>query len=319
MSPRILLITSLLTLLISAGTLSAQEPPPDELKLQTWPQLYITDPDGANMTKLFPERTGRAEESVDFSEDGRLMVFSGYNAEAGERNTSSKIYWYNLETEEERELTAGAMPSLSPRGKRIFFSRYDSRGVWVANLDQIEETKYLLDDRGWGCAWSPDGKKLAWASYAHGYNIKILDIVEGEEWAVFEDDPTPFRIIYYHFAWSPDSRNLVFLAEDRARTKGLFAVEVLDERQPVKLLEDREIHHTIAWHPDGSKILFASRDEETKLYRLMTMEPLHREKEPVLLDRIPAGISAFAPRYTPDGKKIIFSAYAPKEPEKPKP
>jgi len=307
--------------MIPAAQLTAQESSLEALKLQKWPQLYIADIDGGNMERLFPGKSGRAEESVDFSEDGRLMVFSGYDVENGEQKTTSKIYLYDLETNEEQELTSGIMPSLSPRGKRIFFSRYGTRGVWVANIDNIEDTKSLLDDRGWGSAWSPDGKKLAWASYSSGYNIKILDIVEGEEWNVFESKSSPFRAIFYQFAWSPDSRNLVFQAEDRSRSKGLYAVEILEERQPVRLREDRGVHHCIAWHPDGSKILFATRDPETKNYRLMTMEPLNREKDPVPLEKIPEDLNALGPCYSPDGKKIIFGAYAAKEKEagKPKP
>lgn len=309
MLDRILLTTSLLLLLFSTGTLSAQDPSLDALKLQTWPQLYIADADGGNMQIIFSEQTGRAELSANFSRDGRLLIFDAYNAGQGEKTNTSKIYLYNLETNEERELTDGSMPSISPRGKRIIFYRYQSPGVWIADTNNIDDTENLLDERGVGAAWSPDGTKLAWASYSNGPNIKILDIVEGEEWTVFETSPSVFRSLYYNLAWSPDSRNIVFQARERSRLKSLYAVEVLDERQPVRLLEDSNLHDSTTWHPDGSKILYPTKDKETQLFRLMTIEPLKPEKAPVPLEKLPAGLNAISPCYTPDGGKIVFGAY----------
>lgn len=305
-----IVIIIFLAYLTSTGQLSAQDQAPskDRLKLQTWSQLYIADIDGKNPKRLFPESTSRAEGSPSFSENGQLMIFSGFNAEQKERATSSNVYLVDLESGEETELCKGLNPSLSPRGKRFFYSRYDDRGVWVANVDNPEETATKLDPKGWGTAWSPDGKKLAWATYSNSYNLKILDIIEGDEWIVFEGEKSPFRIIYFNFAWSPDSRNIVFKGITHERTTGIYAVEVIDEREPVLLQETTGVHESLDWHPDGSKILFSQLDPELKIHRLYTIEPLKPAAKPVPVPNLPPHMIATNPRYTRNGKQIVFAA-----------
>lgn len=301
---------TIVAVLFSRGQLSAQDQTPtdDSLNLKTWPQLYIADIDGKNLKRLFPESTGRAEGAVSFSENGHLMIFSGYNAAEKERITSSVIYVVDLETGQEQELCKGINPSLSPRGKRFFYYRYDDRGVWVSDIEDPENTATKLDARGGGTAWSPDGKLLAWATYSNSYNLKIFDIVEGDDWIVFAGEKSPFRIIYNNFAWSPDSRNIVFKGVTHERQTGIYAAQVIDEREPVLLREAARVHHALDWHPDGSKILFSELDPDSRLYRLKTLEPLKTDSEPVAVPGIPAQILATNPHYTPDGQQIIFSA-----------
>jgi len=310
MSYKSLLSILLLVFLSSLGRLSAQDQPSSDAnpKLQLWPQLYITDIDGKNLKRLFPQATSRAEGSPSFSENGELIIFSGFNAEEKGRISTSDIYLYNLTTEEEKVLCKGVNPSLSPRGKRFFYSRYDVRGVWVASVENPEDTTTKLDAKGWGTAWSPNGKMLAWATYSNGYNLKILDIIEGDEWQVFQGEKSPFRLIYPDFSWSPDSRNIVFKGVTQERTTGIYAVEVIDEREPVLLQETSTVNKSFDWHPDGSKILFSELDPESKIYRLYTMEPLKPNAKPVPIPNIPPEIIATNPRYTPNGKQIIFSA-----------
>jgi len=306
--------TGLIFLCVLTEPLAAQNPTPSpessqSLDLKTWPQLYIADADGNGMRRLTTEATTRHEQSPSISQDGKLLVFSGYDTEKTKRASDSMIYLLNLETGEEQEICKGVTPSLSPRAKRLFYSRYDDRGVWVSDLENPKDTATRMDNRGWGAEWSPNGKLLAWANYERGYNLKIFDIIEGEEWTVFEGERSPFRTIYYNFAWSPDSANIAFkgISYDR-KSHGLFAVSIAEEREPILLMDNSGLHHAMDWHPDGSKILFSQKDPELKHYRLYTMEPLKPDTDPVPLLNMPPEVIATEPCYTPDGSQIVFAA-----------
>lgn len=232
----------------------------------------------------------------------------------------------NLEDGTETPFMKGAMPALSPQGKRIAFSRYDDRGVWLANVKNPTETLILLDAQGWGTSWSPDGKKVAWTKRRNNdYMIAVVDIVEGDDWNLFdsEDQDSPFQAIYYNFTWSPDSRYIVFKGI-RNRQAEIVAVDALEERKPVVLKQGAtgNLHNAFAWHPDGKHVLFAQQHPERKLRQFFLMEPLKPKAEPVLVEKLPEDIIVSDPCYTPDGKQIIFAARIkspPKQQEQPPP
>lgn len=304
-------IAVVVCLSMSTSGLLAQDDAPELVELNRFSQLFIADADGGNMKRLFPKFPHRQEGSPCLSEDGKILAFDCWDHDKGEKTSDARVVAVNLEKGTETSVMKGAMPALSPQGHRVFFSRYDNRGVWLASVKSPEEELTLLDDRGWGTAWSPDGKKIAWVTLRDtGRTIAVYDIVEGQGWDVFTAEPgtrTPYQTIYYNFCWSPDSRHLVFKAT-RDRQSQIVTVDAYDESKSTVLLEGPGLHNSFAWHPGGGHILLSQQHPERNLRQLYRIGAMKPDAEPVLLENLPEEVITSDPCFTPEGKQIIFAA-----------
>lgn len=144
-------------------------------------EVFVTSVDFATTRRITD--TPEQERSVDFSPDGRSLVY------AGERDGSWNIYQATLAENEQ-----------------YFFS-----------ATQIEETPLVATDaEEFQPKFSPDGEKVA---YLHNRStLKALDLDSGE--AVTALPGTAFYSYTdgdYHFDWSPDSRWLAVHFYDRGR------------------------------------------------------------------------------------------------------
>ncbi|MDI6769559.1 MAG: S9 family peptidase [Anaerolineales bacterium] len=99
-------------------------------------------------------------------------------------------------------------------------------------------------------AWSPGGKRLAFASDFPGWHtIGILELEKGEiAWLKGSQAER------YAPAWSPDGKNLVYVAADGAETW----LELRREANPPLRLQQMEpgMHYTPAFTPDGDSLVF---------------------------------------------------------------
>lgn len=161
-------------------------------------------------------------------------------------------------------------PSFSPDGTEVVVVRadgdYESAGpgstsLWAVDHDGSEPralTEGQLDDHP---AWSPDGATIAFSRYdrSDGRGAFRLMTVPAEGGPVDEvvpdpgaDDTAP--------AWSPDGRQLAFVRAvrepDGSRATTVWVVDADGPHaRPVAAWPDA---HSLAWHPDGERILVSA-------------------------------------------------------------
>jgi Tol biopolymer transport system component/tRNA A-37 threonylcarbamoyl transferase component Bud32 len=136
----------------------------------------------------------------------------------------------------------------------------------------------------WGPSFSPDGKQIAFFAHRTG-NREIWTMpANGGAWQQITHDPAP----ELHPSWSPDSRSLVFFAGRAGASLGVVV--------PIAGGAERVINgRGFRWSPVDQRIAF-NRDGRlfvTDLARGSDERPL-------------ASTGAGAPRWTPDGRYVLY-------------
>src|SRR5687768_11947942 len=125
--------------LLAAWPASAQQEPAERDG-----HLYLARPDGSEMKQL-PDPPGCINPgSPCWTADGRLLAFDAVR-QGQQAGGGRQIVVMLADGTQPRALIDGAMPSFSPRGQRIAFSRYTpNRGVWVTSTEGPEKELVLL-------------------------------------------------------------------------------------------------------------------------------------------------------------------------------
>ena len=270
-------------------------------------RTYIANIDGSEMKRLTELEEYQFQGSPEWSQDGTLIAFDAWKPQKGEDLHDSQIVVVNADGSNPRVLCDGAMPSFSPRAKRIVFSRYSpNRGVWVMSSEGPEHGLALLDESGWSGVWSPDGTKIAYTKYdGSGANIVIFDLIEGDRRLLFEAGDPRYSTIYWNFTWSPDGKQIVF----KGGKGDQYEVAIVDTRGAEHGLVTRYEGQTsgcFAWSPDGKRILFCMGHPEHKLVQLFSVDS-DTSAPPQWLPWQDPKVRHTNATYSPDGKRLAIS------------
>lgn len=292
-------------------------------------QVCSLKADGSDLQQIAEVADSLVLTSPAVSPAADQILFSSWDDEDGETRQSSRIARLISPGRSALplnfELGDGAMPSWSPRGKRLAITRFSlSRGVWVMKSDGTQ--KKLLDRLGANAKWSPNGHMIAYTKTVRGARtIAVYDMVEDRSFELWESSGSPYEKISECFAWSPDSQRIC-LRGRRPADDAELQDEDLSEVATVlihdsskltihELCEDGQLP-TMTWHPDGQRIVFSKLADEGKLTQLYWFDPGSTTDESSKLfpgqDETRNNSSACWNR---DGSRLIFVSSAPQQPE----
>ena len=152
-------------------------------------------------------------------------------------------------------------------------------------------------------AWSPDGKKIAFASAMADGPGSAFDIfvmgADGKNRINLTQSP---RLNERMPTWSPDGKRIAFVSG-----KGLVSgweIYVMDARGKnlKRLTDNRVMDREPAWSPDGKWIAYASEADENRNRDIYVVSPDGRKRKK-LMNQMPWAIQ---PSWSPDGKRITF-------------
>ncbi|MBI3861585.1 MAG: PD40 domain-containing protein [Planctomycetia bacterium] len=273
-------------------------------------RLFIASSDGSGMKPLDVLPEYGYQGSPKWSPDGKRIAFNVWKE--GEDHTSGQIALFDANGGNARVLIDGLMPSFSPRGDRLVFSRPGSdHGVWVMNIEGPARNLVQIDESGWGADWSPDGKLVYSISTAGGANLAVFDFADKRRLLLLDEQQSPYKNVFWSMAWSPDGRRIAFKG---LTTNDKYEVGFVDARGEtlgrIHRIEG-EVMATFAWSPDGSRVLFCKPSPQRGYRSQMYLLDPDSNDPPQLLAGQDPRLHYVDVAWSPDGKKIVASAMQP--------
>jgi Tol biopolymer transport system component len=176
--------------------------------------------------------------------------------------------------------------------------------VYKINVDGSGEQR-LTDSPGLDSfpAWSPDGKRIAFASERDGGNweLYVMD-AGGEEQRRLTDTPEDESSP----AWSPDGEKIAYVTDVFEGNETIHVMNA-DGSGRRRLAEG----NWPSWSPDGQRFVYTvySANEEGRLVIKNADGSGQRDLGPSVLQRLLAlGGADEEPAWSPDGEKIAFAS-----------
>jgi TolB protein len=217
-------------------------------------------------------------------------------------------------------------PDFSPDGSRLAFDQLSSEEsadqIYVAKADgsaakRISHCQYPSCGH-WEPAWSPDGSQLAISTWTGPitetgparFGIGVIDVNSEEVTQVVDHEKAVGQDRFAR--WSPDGKRLVFyraqLKSDGTIQTAIFIVDV-DGSNLRRLTPWDMLAGDPDWSPKGDLIVFSTHPlrefESLERSELYTMRPDGSDIK-ALTSNGEDGPRATEPRWTPDGKAILY-------------
>jgi len=187
-------------------------------------------------------------------------------------------------------------------------SHFLSPPFGVVIMDADGSRHQVIDERGWGAQWSPDGRKIAYTINDAGQaNIQIYDLIEETKSNVFPAGESPYSIVYWNMKWSPDSNWLCFKGVKKSdRNYDVATINVAGMKEGYK------VHYTtktappfadFAWNPQGDTIIFGVPSKPPKLLKFNPAD----DKAPETVSTTVKGNVNGGVCFTPDGQHLLFT------------
>jgi Tol biopolymer transport system component len=236
--------------------------------------LWLVRPDGTGQRSLLPAST-MSSVALSWSPDGKEIAVVSPGPDANPRAVAcAKLALYVVPVAGGKPVRVspprrgiGCGVAWSPLGGEI---AYGDGGEVLGVISRSGGRPRLLLSSGVGAPqWSPDGKKLAAATVIH---LGHLRTVRYRRITVVNADGSGRHVVTDHayteypFAWSPNSRQILYGKQDR---QGIYVIGA-DGRGDHRVTRDSPPEGgwgALAWSPDGGSIVYATdRTGEGDLY-----------------------------------------------------
>ncbi|MBO0725116.1 MAG: PD40 domain-containing protein [Blastocatellia bacterium] len=258
----------------------------------------------------------------DWAPEGNLLVFRSERDGGG-------LFVTPVFGGKERKISAfGSYPRWGPDGRQILFYSSPLRDdtveipkVYVVGLDGQSPREVMSDFlpqfEYFRVAWRPDGKHLSlwgWHRQQHSWGFWTVPLdggppVKSEMDSKVKEQIKEAAVNLANFVWAPSGHALYF--EGTSQTvRNLWKVEVEPQSLrwiagPERLTTGAGLDRDIAISPDGRKLAFTTRVEQTRLWSLpfdASTGRIKGEARPVTA----AGVKAIYPNLSPDGQRLGF-------------
>jgi tricorn protease len=289
--------------------------------MDSWPMwgsdgnvYFVSDREEGGLTNIWrvSEKGGKAERVTSFkagdvrwpamSADGRVIMFEHdfqiWKLDVAGRKAAPVKLDISAETQESlsevREFNSQADDyDLAPTGRRVVFSIHGE--IFTAPVEE-GDLRQITDGsaRDQSPEYSPDGRSIAFISDRSGREELYIAQSDGAGEA---QKITDLDALKFGFSWSPNSKELAFVASDNKMRK-----YVIDTKQITELASSRYGNISApAWSPDG-KWLAYSKPDHTRTNDVYLIAAGGGEERKVTFD----SYSDSGPRFSPDGRKLYF-------------
>lgn len=266
--------------------------------------IFAMDANGKNVRKVVFMDDYPAVGSPAISPDGKRLAFDAWRE--GQGSGDAHLFIFDLQSKQIQDLGRGAMPTWSADGKFLAYSSYSPRGVGLRSADGIETR--IIDSRGWGIQWSPDGTKLA---YTTGGDFVIYDLLADKKMTIQPNPQAPYTFIYWNSTWGQNSQRLAFKGR---RPDSGFDIAILDlsgEQQKLTVCFDAaNFDNDITWHPTEDRLFVYKKGSKGVLPQLYEFKP-EANAEPQVLQGPPADRITLGGTWSPDGQTFYFLSRSP--------
>ncbi len=231
-------------------------------------------------------------------------------------------------------------PEISPDGKYVYFSEDVSPGPLfqynkdpngeIYNIRRLNRETGIVETVAGGSGGavrpqvSPDGKFLAFVRRVRlKSELFIQDLQTGEEWAVYDDlthdmqEAWAIFGLYPNFAWTPDSKKIIFYAQGKIRS-----LEVLTQ-YVTEIPFEVNVNQTVSEALHFEQKVFSEKFD-VKMIRQLTTSPDGKKTAfnaagYIYLKDLPNGKPVritgrtdfeFEPEFSPDGNSLVFVSWS---------